>query len=136
MAFRVGPLPADVRRVDASDARLAFRDDRVGATWAVSARCGLDGDDVPLQALLHHLFLQFTDRRQIREESFTLDGRAALEVELEATIDGVPRRFLVAVLKKDGCVYDFVHVDPGGKSPGVQESRDAFRAFVRGFRTE
>ena len=43
-------------------------------------------DDVPLEALTHHLFLHFTDRKLIRQERLTLDGRAALRTELNASL--------------------------------------------------
>jgi len=133
LSFRLGPVPPAARRVDASEALVAFRDDQAGSTIAVSARCGQDGDDVPLRSLVQHLFIHFTDRRVIREEEFSLARRAALETELEAALDGVPSHFVVVVLKHDGCVYDFVHVDGGGASTAVQQSRTDFRAMVRGF---
>lgn len=135
VAFRLGPVPKGARTVKADDALVAFQDDENGATIAVSARCRLDGDDVPLRALAQHLFLQFTGRTGWVERPFRLDGRDALEVELDALLDGVPRHLLVTVLKKDGCVYDFIHIDRGGEGPGLVESREAFRRMVSGFHT-
>ncbi len=129
MAFRVGPVPASWRQISVDGSLVAFRDDAATATIELAGRCGLDGDDVPLTALTHHLFLQFTDRRLVAQEPVTLDGRAALFTEIEASLDGVPLRYLVFVLKKDGCVYDFVHVSPAGAR------RDDFERFVRGFET-
>ena len=61
LAFRVGPIPSRWRSIEAETARVAFRDDVANATIAVGGRCGKDGDDVPLEALTHHLFLHFTD---------------------------------------------------------------------------
>lgn len=133
VSFRLGPIPASARQVEASEALLAFRDDDAGSTIAVSARCGQDSDDVPLRALVQHLFLHFTERRTIAEQEFTLAHRAALEAELEAALDGVSSHFVVVVLKHDGCVYDFIHVDGGGNGPAIQRSRTDFRAMVRGF---
>jgi hypothetical protein len=135
VAFRLGPTPAGATQLKSDDAKVAFQDPASGATVAVSARCGLDPDDVPLGALVQHLFLQMEDRSIISEASLTLDGRAALENELTATLDGVRRHFVVTVLKKDGCVYDFVHVDGDGADPRLIQSRQDFRTMVRGFRT-
>lgn len=135
VAFRLGPLPSGSRELQADDAKLSLQNDEIGATVAVAARCGQDSDDVPLKALLAHLFIQFTDRQILSEEELTLDGRAALEMELTARLDGVPRHFLVAVLKKNGCVYDFLHVDGGGDDARLIQSRDDFRQMVRGFQT-
>lgn len=130
IGFRIGPPPDRWRRLESDEALLAFRDDQDQATIAVNGRCHRDGDDVPLQALTHHLFLNFTEREVIEQRELRLDGRAALETDLVARLDGVPKRFLVIVLKKDGCVYDFLHIaDTDAGDAGHQE----FRAFVNGF---
>ena len=97
MAFRVGAVPDGWREIRADGALLAFRDAPAQATILVNGRCGLDGDDVPLTALTHHLFLHFTDRDVQRQERLKLDGREALATELVAELDGVPRRFIVYV---------------------------------------
>ena len=131
LAFRVGPVPSSWRRIDAENTLLAFRDDTSGATVALAGRCGKDGDDVPLTALTHHLFLQFTDREVGEQRTLMLDGRQALRTELTAELDGVPKHFLVFVLKKDGCVYDFFRISAGASSSGVEE----FERFVQGFAT-
>lgn len=132
MAFRVGEVPASWRKIDTDGALLAFRDDAAEATIAVNGRCGKDGDDVPLAALTHHLFIYFTDRELIAEQRIQLDGRAAQRTELTARLDGVPKHFTVYVLKKDGCVYDFIYI-AALRSPA--SSRQDFDSFVHGFAT-
>ncbi|HMJ16471.1 MAG TPA: hypothetical protein VK524_33890 [Polyangiaceae bacterium] len=132
LAFRVGPRPADWRPIDSDSALLAFRDDTHAATVAVNGRCGKDGDDVPLQALTHHLFLHFTDRRVLSQDVITLDGRDALRTEVVAELDGVPKRFSVYVIKKDGCVYDFVFI---GDTQAADTGLGEFQRFVQGFAT-
>jgi hypothetical protein len=131
LAFRVGPVPSDWRRIEVDTALLAFRDDTDDATVALAGRCGKDGDDVPLSALTHHLFLQFTDRQVDKEEVLKLDGRDAMRTEMTAELDGVPKHFVVFVLKKDGCVYDFLHIGARADDRGVAD----FERFVRGFAT-
>lgn len=132
LAFRIGPQPSAWREIQVEGALLAFRDDVDRATIAVNGRCGVDGDDVPLPALTHHLFLHFTERRVLHQKTLTLDGREALRTDLSAKLDGVPRHFLVYVLKKDGCVYDFMWIG----SPASQASARAdFESFVLGFST-
>lgn len=128
VAFRIGPAPAAWRTLESDEALLAFRDDRARATVAVNARCGQDGDDVPLSALTHHLFLQFTERNLTSSRELMLDGRAALETKLVAKLDGVPKAFWVYVLKKDGCVYDFMRI----AEVGSEESPE-FERFVLSF---
>jgi hypothetical protein len=133
VSFQIGPRPSSWRAIEVDGALLSFRDDRGGATVAVNGRCGVDGDDVPLRALTHHLFLNFTDREVVSQGERQLDGREALRTELVAELDGVPRRFIVYVMKKDGCVYDFVWI-------GSEQQRDPrvaeFERFVAGFSTE
>src|SRR5262249_17041262 len=114
-AFHVGPVPGSWHQVSVDGALVAFRDDAAQASIEVAGRCGLDGDDVPLEALTHHLFLHFTERKLIGQEQLTLDGRAALRTEIHAELDGVPLEYLVYVLKKDGCVYDLIHVSADAK---------------------
>jgi hypothetical protein len=131
LRFRTGPVPPTWHTIDADGTLLAFRDDRASATIALNGRCGVDGDDVPLASLTQHLFLEFTDRKQQSQKELMLDGRAALRTDLVGKLDGVPRRFVVYVLKKDGCVYDFWRIgEPGDTDEG------AFEAFVHGFATE
>jgi hypothetical protein len=132
LRFRTGPIPAAWHAIEADGTLLAFRDDAGGATLAVNGRCGLDGDDVPLASLTQHLlFLQFTEREPVSQTEVSLDGRAALRTELTGKLDGVPKRFLVYVLKKDGCVYDFWRIS----EPNASDA-SAFEGFVRGFTTE
>lgn len=130
--FRVGTLPDSWRRIEVEGAALSFRDDPSGATVAVNGRCGVDGDDVPLAALTHHLFLNFTKRVIVTQKELVIDGRGALRTELDAHLDGVPKRFVVYVLKKDGCVYDFMWIgDESTKASSVEQ----FDHFVAGFST-
>ncbi|HEU4413085.1 MAG TPA: hypothetical protein VFS43_48030 [Polyangiaceae bacterium] len=133
LAFRVGPRPPSWTRLETSHGLLAFRDEGLNATVLVNGRCGVDGDDVPLPALTRHLFLQFTEREVEEERLLPFDGREALSTTLRAKLDGVPKRFTALVLKKDGCVYDFVLVSEPGSFP---RARADFDRFVMGFHTE
>lgn len=133
VAFRLGPVPLNMREVKTDDARVAFQNDQAGATVAIGARCDQESDDVPLQALVQHLFLQFEDRTILSTNEFSLDGRAALRTELKARLDGVWRHFVVVVMKKDNCVYDFLHVDGGGDSTTLRQSRADFSKMIEGF---
>ncbi|HVU00136.1 MAG TPA: hypothetical protein VHE30_00240 [Polyangiaceae bacterium] len=132
LSFRVANAPGGFRPVAPDGALLAYRDDEEGATIALSGRCGKDGDDVPLEALTHHLFLQFTERNVESQEKFTLDGREALRTTLTAKLDGVEKHFSVVVLKKNGCVYDFLMVERAG---GSHSAEQRFSEFVEGFRS-
>jgi hypothetical protein len=131
-AFRIGPVGQGWERIQVSHAPLAFRDTHDGATIAVNARCHADGEDVPLASLTQHLFMQFTDREIEKQEVVPFDGREAMHTVLVAKLDGVPLKFDVWVLKKDGCVYDFAFMAPVDRfAHGVPD----FSRFVQGFAT-
>jgi hypothetical protein len=132
LRFQVGQVPSTWRAIDVEGARLAFRDDAANATVALNARCGVDGDDVPIASLTQHLFLEFTERTPISEQTVTLDGREALRTEITAALDGVRKRYLVYVLKKDGCVYDFMYI---AAADSGSDARPEFDHFVQGFST-
>jgi len=127
VAFRLEHLPPSWRNIEISDTALAFRDDEHETTVAINGRCGRDADDVPLQSLTQHLFLQFTERQVNQQHVIPLDGREALETQMVAKLDGVEKYFHVVVLKKDGCVYDFLQIANAPQDP------EQFRYFVSGF---
>jgi hypothetical protein len=132
VAFRVGNLPPGYRPVDAGKGRLAFRDDETMTTILVNARCGHADDDVPLIALTNQLFMTFTERQPFEQRIEPMDGREALHTAMRAKLDGVAKTFDVYVLKKDGCVYDFVAI----ASPETADrTRPVFERFVAGFHT-
>lgn len=112
LAFRVGEKPSSWRQIEASDALIAYRNDAHDITVAVNGRCHADGDDVPLEALTQHLFMLFTEREIYQQDKRPMDGREALRTTMVAKLDGVKMGFVVYVLKKDQCVYDFLWIGP------------------------
>jgi hypothetical protein len=131
-AFRIGPLGERWQRVAVSHASLAYRDQADGGTIVVNGRCGVDGEDVPLEALTQHLFLRFTEREILEQARVPFDRREAMRTLIRAKLDGVPMKFAVWVLKKDGCVYDLAYMaSPARFDRGAPE----FDRFVRGFAT-
>ena len=114
------------------ESALTFDDPQTGAMIAVNGRCDRDGEDVPLRSLTKHLFLQFTSVEVNTEEVVPFDGREAMHSVMLAKLDGVPKKFDVWVLKKDGCVYDLLLIaDPARFEAGLE----AFGRLVRGFAT-
>lgn len=132
-SFRVGEIPSGWESLEVrGDDAIAIRDRVTQTVITVSARCGRDSDDVPLQSLTKHLFIQFTERQIQSETKFQLDGREALRTELTAKLDGVTRRFRVVVLKKDGCVYDLSEI---ATKAATTDSDKVFDGLVAGFST-
>jgi hypothetical protein len=131
-AFELAERPGRWQPVEVSDAALAYRVDATAGVVMINARCGKDGDDIPLQALTQHLFLQFTERVVRTQEVVPFDGREAMHTLLDAKLDGVPMRFEVWVLKKDGCVYDLLFLAPPEE---FARGREDFHRVVQSFRT-
>ena len=130
--FRVPRPPATWAPLDGSRAALAFHDTSSDATIAVNARCGADADDIPLDALRNHLFLRFTDREVLEEKVIPFDAREAMHSVVVAKLDGVPQKFSVYVLKKDGCVYDLLYIS---RPERFDVGAPVFDSFARGFAT-
>ncbi len=131
VAFRIGPIPRGWRHVEVTDAALAFRDDAHGASILVNARCKKPDDVTPLVALTNQLVMGSTEREVAAQEVEPFDGREALRTRMRAKWDGVPMSHEIFVLKRDGCVYDFVY---SGAPEGFEAGVPAFDAFARSFR--
>jgi len=131
VAFAVQELPSSFRAVSMPHAVLAFRDDARGASVLLNARCQDEGEGTPLVALTNHLLMGTTERDVQEQALEPLDGREALHSVVTAKLDGVPYAFDVFVFRKDGCIYDFVHIAPASNAASAPE----FRAFARSFRT-
>lgn len=88
-------------------ANAAWRHETLSAALLVNSHC--EGvDDAPLDVLTRHLVMGWSDVTLGEAQPRTVAGRAALETMAEASLDGIPRRLRLLVVKKDGCVYDVV----------------------------
>lgn len=132
VAFRVGEVPSSWRRVDVTDGSLAFKDTSNDAAVLVNARCTPGESDAPLVALTNHLLMGSTEREVLSQEVEPFDGREALHSRVSAKWDGVAMALDIFVLKKDGCVYDFVYTT---RPAAIEGGAPAFESFVRSFRT-
>lgn len=89
------------------NANVAWIHDDTAAAILVNSHC--EGvEDANLQVLTRHLTIGMDDRKVLDEKTVETSRREALRTTLTASIDGVPRKLLILVLKKDGCVYDVV----------------------------
>jgi hypothetical protein len=132
IAFRVPAVPPEWKRIDVSDASIAFRDDAHEASILLNGRCYGRDDDTPLRALTQHLILGTTERSFDVEETIPFDAREAQHTIMRAKLDGVAMTYDIYVMKKDGCVYDFVYVAAPER---FAEGSPAFERFVAGVHT-
>ena len=132
LAFRVQAPPGEWSSVRVGDQNdLAWEQRGTHAVLQVNGSCD-PGLDIPLAALTNHLLIGFTERDLREQTLITLDGREALRTHLVAKIDGVPREFMLVVLKKDNCVFDFAVLAAPGESfaqahPAFERVLDSFR---------
>jgi hypothetical protein len=131
-AFRVDAPGETYERLDGLGASGLSWAGPGGVMLQVKARCDRSLD-IPLRALLRHLVIGFTEEETVDEVLLPMDGREALERHLLAKVDGVRREFLLRVLKKDGCVYDFALVAPPGAP--FERARPAYARMVESFET-
>jgi len=132
VAFQVGTVPSAWRSVEVTDASLAYRSDAHAASILVNGRCHKPDEGTPLVALTNHLVMGSSAREILSQEAEPFDGREALHTRMKAKWDGVPMAFDIFVMKKDGCIYDFVYMGaPDTFEAGAKE----FETFVSGFRT-
>ncbi len=133
-AFRVGDRPPSWTPLEVSHASLAWRDEAREGSILLNARCGPGGggDATPLRALAEQLVIGTTGREWSVTDTVPFDGREAIHGRLTAKLDGVPMGYDVFVLRKDGCVYDFVYVAPPTR---LEEGVPGFERFVQGFHT-
>lgn len=126
VSFKVDAPRSAWSRVSVDDsADLAWANDDLAATMHVSGSCDA-GLDIPLVSLRQHLLIGFTEREFQREELVPMNGREALDSELTAKLDGVPRNLRLVVLKKNDCVYDFAVVAPASSYARANADFDAF----------
>jgi hypothetical protein len=136
VAFHVGDVPASWTPVHVDGATLAYRDEPHLASILLDARCNRKDDDVPLLALTDHLVMGTTDRQIASQDTIPFDDREAMHTRLSAKLDGVAMDYDIFVLKKDGCVYDFVYVgDPSKTTAAGGSGASAFERFVGTFHT-
>jgi hypothetical protein len=132
LRVQLGPVPQTWRRVDLAGADLAFRDDERSGSALFDVRCGERDDNAPLTALTGHLIMGTTERAFETEEVVPFDRREAQHTVLRAKLDGVPMRYDIYVMKKNGCVFDLVYVAP---PEHFADGAADFERFARGVHT-
>ncbi len=111
-SFHVGRLPVTWKGPERSLNHLLYKNPSLEATLVVDALCGRKFDDAPLPILARNLFRGLDHAEHGKAKHFLLDGRAALQLDGRGSIDGVPLRMRVVVMKKDFCLYDLMYLAP------------------------
>lgn len=128
--YKVGHLPDGWARIDVSRRAVSFYNEDYQASISTDAFCGRAFSDRPLDALAGELSSALADRETKWTEDMMLDGRGALRVFVEGTMDGVPLNMDIVVVKKDECSFDFVAVMPPN---APQDVTFDFEGFFKAF---
>lgn len=93
-------------KLDGAD--ITWHNPKLAAGLLVNSHC--EGvQDSPLEGLTGELLMGTTEREILEQTRGPASGREALETVATVKLDGVPRKRMLWVLKKDGCVYDIVY---------------------------
>jgi len=132
ISYRIGDVPKGWRLINFHENDIVYQAEDSPHLMAVNSTCR-DYEDAPLPVLTRHLLMGFTERKLIEQETRSLDSREALFSHYEAKMDGVPIEFLLVVMKKNGCAFDFTYISPLGR---FEEKRATFEALLNSFTTE
>ena len=130
--YFVGEIPPGWRSQSFKNNDIAYVSEETTHIISVNATC--EGyEDAPLEVLARHLVMGFTDRKLLQQERTMLDGREAQASHYLLRMDGVPVELMVAVMKKDNCVYDLWYISPPGR---FEEKLGTFEEILKRFHTE
>jgi len=105
--YRVGNPGGDWEQMRLPTANVAWHNYAIAASILVNSHCEGVGDS-PLEGLASDLMMGMTEREVLQQQLMPWARREALETTATARLDGVPRKLVLFVLKKDRCVYDIV----------------------------
>jgi len=128
--YQLGPLGPAWRVVQRHEGEIGFFNAELGGVIQSNAACRQDVEAAPLQSLLDHLLVGYTDRRVRSAETVPLVERDALRTVLDVKLDGVPMVLDLYVFKRNGCLFDLSFAAaPEGYARGAVD----FQRFVGGF---
>jgi hypothetical protein len=130
--YYVGGVPPGWRLQSFGGNDIAYVAEDSPHLIAINATCE-EYEDAPLKVLTQQLLMGFTERKLIKQDLRTLQGREALYSHYLTRMDGVPRELMFVVSKKDGCVYDFMYISPPGR---FEEKLPSFEEILKRFKTE
>lgn len=131
--YTVGSLPASWERMRVPAYSIAFHNPLFRTTIATDAFCEKTANDLSLNILTNHLVTGVENFDRVSSKEFWLDERGALRTLVTGTVEGVPLAYDVVVIKKNGCVFDFMCISPLDMRSSVSAD---FEKFYEGFHYE
>ena len=108
--------------VNPGGADYSWWNSSAGATIYTDSNCEHHFEDSSLDRLVDSQVAALDDVELQSSESTTILGRAGLSTLHFGSIDGVRVSVRTTVVKRNGCVYDFVMVGPVSEDASLSES--------------
>lgn len=108
VGYTIGQPGAGWVQMRLEKANVAWHHPDLAAGMFLNSTCG-GVQDAPLIALSNELLIGSTEREIVQQEVMPWSNREALETVVTCKLDGVARKRILFVIKKDGCVYDLVY---------------------------
>lgn len=89
-----------------------------------------DQGDSSLEQYTDHLRIDWTQWKPLERHEERLAGRAALRTVSQGRLDGVLLQCEFVVMKKNGCLFDFMYV---ARPDAFENGRSQFQKVVEGF---
>ena len=111
VSYTIGQPGAGWVQMRLEKANVAWHHPDLAAGMFLNSTCG-GVQDAPLIGLSNELLIGSTEREILQQEVMPWSHREALETVVTCKLDGVARKRILFVIKKDGCVYDLVYDAP------------------------
>ncbi|MFT5685234.1 MAG: hypothetical protein ACI8RZ_006183 [Myxococcota bacterium] len=131
--YRLGDLPKAWERQRPGGADNAWYNPTLSSTIYSDSNCARRYQDGPLPDLSTHLISGIASGMPVREETLTVDNRAALLRVYSGQLDGVRVQLGIVVLNKDRCTYDLLYLAPPAS---FEDGWADFVGLISGFETE
>lgn len=112
-----------------TEADAAWQNFSNGNSISYLSTCN-ESADPSLETATEEMISVLGSTRTLTQKSYMFDGRAALDTQAEAKVEGVPTKMRTLVFKKNGCLYTLSLL---GVTKNFDQDQKYFDGFVRGF---
>jgi hypothetical protein len=117
------------QKLQKTQADAAWQNPANGNSISYLSTCN-ESSDPGLETATEEMISVLGETKTLTQKSYMFDGRAALDTEAEAKVEGVPTKIRTLVFKKNGCLYTLSLL---GVSKTFSDDQKYFDHFVKGF---
>ena len=130
LKYKIGKLSSKWKQLEVDYLNLTFYNKENNAVIYVNGKCRASSD-LPLTILRTHLLIGFKNKKILKSENLEIENRKALHSIVLASLDGVKRKVDYYILKKNGCLYDFVLIST---IKSFDENQKEFQKILKKFK--